>query len=513
MSLLGLVDAARKQDSQKITSEGRADLGQVFTPAVTARYMASMFTTIQGHIKLLDPGCGPCSLTAAFIDETLLRKMEINLFEVDAFELDLQLRNIGVGNMQQFSRVLSEQNIPNELRCHLYDFIEYYFNHSISNPQVKDYTHVIMNPPYKKIGANGVYRKLLKILGLDTVNLYSAFMMVAIKNMIKGGELVAIIPRSFCNGVYFKSFRAYLLRECSIEKIHIFESRTNTFNDDNVLQENVIIHLIKGKRQECVQISSGSLEDGNEIIRMVSFEDVLSSGDPEQFIRITFNDFDKENVQIFSQFFTSRLDELGLQVSTGPVVDFRMKDDLRGQIEDGAVPLLYPVHLNHTVHWPKESKKPNAIYVSEQSRSSLWRNEGCFVIVKRFSSKEQPRRISATLYEGDLPGNLIGFDNKLNIYHVKKSGFDKDLALGLCIFLNSSRLDLFYRMLGGHTQINVTDLKYIKYPSLECLISLGQKAKSPILSQVQVDDLLDQEISFMANQLCYDLGGKHKFIK
>jgi adenine-specific DNA-methyltransferase len=60
---------------------------------------------------------------------------------------------------------------------------------------------------------------------------------------------------------------------------------------------------------------------------------------------------------------TSSLASLGLTVSTGRVVDFRLKDALRQEPGRGTVPLLYPCHFNGgTVHWPKlEARKPNDI--------------------------------------------------------------------------------------------------------------------------------------------------------
>lgn len=84
--------------------------------------------------------------------------------------------------------------------------------------------------------------------------------------------------------------------------------------------------------------------------------------------------------------FNTPLEDLEIQVSTGPVVDFRLKDDLRRDIEDGAVPLIYPIHLNGGFHWPKASKKPNAIAVTDKSKSWLWEHSGNFVIVRTLVS-------------------------------------------------------------------------------------------------------------------------------
>lgn len=36
--------------------------------------MSSLFHKINDKVSLLDPGCGPCSLTASFLDEAIRRK-------------------------------------------------------------------------------------------------------------------------------------------------------------------------------------------------------------------------------------------------------------------------------------------------------------------------------------------------------------------------------------------------------------------------------------------------------
>ena len=55
---------------------------------------------------------------------------------------------------------------------------------------------------------------------------------------VREGQIVAIIPRSFCNGPYYRSFRDFILERAAIKQIHLFGSRNKAFMDDNVLQEN-----------------------------------------------------------------------------------------------------------------------------------------------------------------------------------------------------------------------------------------------------------------------------------
>ena len=83
-------------------------------------------------------------------------------------------------------------------------------------------------------------------------------------------------------------------------------------------------------------------------------------------------------------------------------------------------------------------------------------------------------------------------------FHSKKQGFIKELALGLSIYLNSTLLDKYYRLFGGHTQVNATDLKTINYPSIESLVRMGIEAENLNLSQEQIDRILEREIIIMS---------------
>ncbi|MDE9591209.1 Eco57I restriction-modification methylase domain-containing protein, partial [Xenorhabdus bovienii] len=82
--------------------------------------------------------------------------------------------------------------------------------------------------------SSSAHRISLSNAGIETVNLYSGFVALALKQLRQGGELVAIIPRSFCNGPYYQPFREQLLSETSIKHIHIFDSRNTAFAEDKV---------------------------------------------------------------------------------------------------------------------------------------------------------------------------------------------------------------------------------------------------------------------------------------
>jgi adenine-specific DNA-methyltransferase len=64
------------------------------------------------------------------------------------------------------------------------------------------------------------------------------------------------------------------------------------------------------------------------------------------------------------------------------------------------------------------------------------------------------------------------------------------LAHGLAVFLSTTAVDENFRRFSGHTQVNATDLKLMKYPSREALIALGAWAieQNCELTQAMIDN-------------------------
>lgn len=465
------IDSLRLEAKAKLDPANKAQLGQFMTPSRIAEFMASLFDTPNKPSKILDCGAGVGSLTVSAVH----RLTDVALAEL--WEIDPIMRGFLEGNIKPLG-------VPYVI--HEGDFItDSVLNHATDKGT--RFTHAILNPPYKKINSDSLHRLLLRKIGIETVNLYTAFLALTILLLEERGEAVAIMPRSFCNGPYYKPFRALLLRYCSIEHIHVFDSRSKAFKDDEVLQENIILKLVRGKAQAGVTVSVShdhSLSDYEA--RTVPFSEIVKPSDEELFIRIPTIDqtFNEDTI------FKCSLQELNLEVCTGPVVDFRLKEFWQQNPTPDSIPLLYPHHFVHgKLIYPKEHKKPNALKRHADVNKWLMPN-GCYVITKRFSAKEERRRVVAYIVDPEQIGSeWIGFENHWNVFHFKKKGIDPLTARGLACFLNSTELDNYFRVFSGHTQVNATDLRNMKYPPLQTLRKLGMTYQ-PSMTQEEIDHLL-----------------------
>ena len=461
----------------------KAELGQFMTPAAIATFMAKQFDTQNlSDVVLLDAGAGQGSLSAAFTARWEKSANSGSRLTIHAYELDPRM----IGILEPMLRSLeTDERISTEIIGG--DFIANAAAQIQLNKRI--YTHAILNPPYKKIGRVSSARKILSGVGIETVNLYSGFVALSLDMLKDGGELVAIIPRSFCNGPYYKPFRKFLLARAAIQSIHLFDSRDQAFADDDVLQENVIIRLKSGARQGHVVITRSTNSSFNDFKSdLFAFDRIVFPEDREQFIRIP-SGLEERSLGAISGY-SSTLQDIGVSVSTGPIVDFRMKEHLQMAALPGSVPLLYPGHfIDGKLVWPRPNfKKPNAIAENDETRRWLF-PRGFYVAVKRFSSKEEKRRIVATLIDpAALPDSPIGFENHLNVIHINKEPLSEDLARGLVVYLNAKVVDDWFRQFNGHTQVNATDLRSLPYPSTAKLIELGKWSMStPRLNQTDID--------------------------
>ncbi len=459
-----------------------------------------MFGPLPRVVRLLDAGAGAGSLTAAFVSRLCEGNMGVCAIEAALYELDPLILNALSATMRECQRHCTKAGIRFTFTIHQADFIQEMSPRlagDLFGATPPAFDVAIVNPPYRKISTDSAARHALRAVGVETSNLYTGFIAIIQRLLVPGGQLVAITPRSFCNGPYFRPFREDLLGNLELRRLHVFESRQAAFRDDRVLQENIIFHAVKGHSQprEMV-ISSSSGEHGDVIAEsVVPFIEIVHPHDAEKFIHIPSapsHAAAKETMDGLS----SSLASLGVTVSTGRVVDFRLKDALRMMPERGTVPLLYPCHFNGgSVHWPKfEARKPNAILDNEATRPWLVPS-GIYLLTKRFTSKEERRRLVACLFDPDqVKAKRIGFENHLNYFHANGHGLERSLAVGLYAFLNSTVVDQYFRGFSGHTQVNATDLRTLAYPDIGILHALSRDMQTLDISQKELDQLVTKHL-------------------
>jgi len=162
-----------------------------------------------------------------------------------------------------------------------------------------------------------------------------------------------------------------------------------------------------------------------------------------------------------------------------PVVPFRAKDlvEREGQVPELHVPLLWMNHVRPMqVTWPLNRHKPE--YIKRQGAEKLLLPNRNYVLLRRFTAKEEVRRLSAAPYVAQsMPVPLVGLENHLNYIYRQAGSLTDEEAWGLAALYNSRLLDTYFRCLNGHTQVNATELRAMPLPANRFIVELGKRVQ------------------------------------
>ncbi|VEI17152.1 N5-glutamine S-adenosyl-L-methionine-dependent methyltransferase [Actinomyces viscosus] len=422
-----------------------------------------------GTLRVLDPGAGSGVLSAALIERVRRDRPDLQV-SLTAVETD---RHLWSALSETLSDCETETGVVTALVKG--DFVDWALRTD------ERFDLVIQNPPYRKIRSGSTLDTDLRSAGVVVPNIYAGFMALGALVLSAGGQQVSITPRSWMNGTYFRQFRRTLLASFGIDGIHTFQSRSEVFGDLGVLQETIIVAVTQGGQVPIVRLSSSVDHRDKPVTREVPASQVVT----DDFVFVPASHEDAEAVEWMRRAHYT-LADLGLAVSTGRVVDFRLREYLRHQPDDDVVPMVYPANIvkNMVLHPRLSVKKPQWFRAMEPLRAKVLVPAGAYVLVKRFSAKEEKRRIVSAVWSDDA--HQPAFDNKLNYIHCMGRGLDEDLALGLSAWLNCKPVDDFFRVFSGHTQVNAGDLRQMKFPSLEQLRLLGRSTLDPDAAVRQV---------------------------
>jgi len=484
--------------------EKRKVKGQFFTPAQVARFMADMFNIKERQIRLLDPGAGVGMLSASFCDRLTGYSKSFAL-TVDAYENDPKLQPFLKAVLESCKKTLGAKGT--NLKYHIYnrDFIlqnEAYANNNglfCEKEESPLYDFAIANPPYYKLNKNSPHAAIMRDCVCGQPNIYTFFMVICANMLKPGGEMVFITPRSFCSGLYYKKFRRWFLDNVQLSHVHVFESRNEIFDIDKILQENIILKAKRkdGKANQGKMVISATKNKSFIKMNKLTFSDpeLLINNSEESFIKLPCSSIDIAVLNLVDKW-PFKLKDLGLEISTGPVVPFRAKKYLIQQSTSNgkSVPLLWMHNMKgiKTI-WPaNKNKKPIAIKLTEGSKKLLLPVKN-YVLVRRFSSKEEPRRLHSSVFlESEFPHEAIGIENHLNYIHKPGRNLSVNEAYGISAILNTAIVDNYFRTLNGNTQVNATDIRSLPFPSIKDVKRIGQVILKNLDASTQFD--LDKSV-------------------
>lgn len=434
-------------------NEHKKNFGQFFTDINIAKFMTSLANINEElrEIDILDCGSGNGILSISLLErlDTLKLSLNVNLhlYEIDQDIIDSLRSNIEV--IQSHLK-----NIELSFSIHQENFI-------VKNIKEK-FDFIISNPPYFKLNKSSAEAVKMSYVVHGQPNIYMLFMAKSIELLKDTGEMIFITPRSFTSGSYFKSFRRFFLDNANFEQIHIFNTRTKHFKSESILQETIITKIVKRQLDKVIISSSedSGFNDYNEM--KVENNLILDAHEPECVIKLPLDQYDINILKTFHRS-TQTLQSLGYIVSTGKVVTFRSKELITNEHTKNTVPLIWMNNfknkqLEHPLDFGKEQ------YISTDNQSLLI-DKSNYIIIKRFSSKEQKKRINiGYIFKDKIEYAQIGLENHLNYLYRKDDEMSKKELMILGDFLDSELTDKYFRISNGNTQVNATELMNLPIP-------------------------------------------------
>ncbi len=230
---------------------------------------------------------------------------------------------------------------------------------------------------------------------------------------------------------------------------------------------------------------------------------IIDDKQKDPVLHLPVSDIDTHLLQAFRRW-NVILATYGLEISTGPVVPFRSSDMLASadKVKQGeAVPLLWLQHVHRMhVEWPLENfEKPQGVLC--QASQKLFVKNATQVILRRFSAKEEPRRITAAVLSSRAFGtDQVALENHLNYLYRPGGTLSYEEAVGIAAFLNSTLVDRYFRITNGNTQVNATELRKLPLPPWERLTRIGERVAA--LEDRRDHDAIEQ---FIMEELGEDL--------
>lgn len=489
--MIDLVMQATNDYIAQMPKSQRKKYGQFFTSKNTAIYMAGLFTldSSKRDISILDAGAGSGILSAALVERLQiyqgLKRIRLVCYENDPNVIDLLKQNLSI--IQENSTIPIEVEIRED--NYILSQTADYNGMLDANPNPEKFDLVIGNPPYKKIGKDAPEALSMPDVCYGAPNLYFLFAAMGLFNLKDDTEMVYIIPRSWTSGAYFRQFREKFLREGALEHIHLFESRDKVFSEESVLQETIIVKVKKtALKPETITITStDNSDDFSNVQTMIVPYNTVVSG-PESYVYLVTDEEEASTLNRLNRL-QDTLPSLGLRMKTGLTVDFRNWEDLRDFSEDDTVPLFYAQHIQEgKVVFPVGKEHE---YIKTNQPGLLQRNTN-YLFVKRFTSKEEHRRLQCGVYLADQhPGYaVISTQNKINFVSGLKE-LSERLVYGLYVLFNSTIYDCYYRILNGSTQVNSTEINSMPVPPMSTIEAMGEELiKSNDMSEFACDRIL-----------------------
>jgi adenine-specific DNA-methyltransferase len=466
----------------------RSSFGMFYTPPALAGRLIDLTSSAEVNWKsarVLDPACGG----GAFLLPVAL-KMRDSLKDLSASDLLDSITSRLTGfEIDPFAAWLTQtwleialsdlmtitgRRLPQLVKvCDSLD----------QEPTGEPFDLVIGNPPYGRVSLTPEQRARFSRSLFGHANLYGLFTDLALRWTGSNGVISYVSPTSFLAGEYFKNLRALIAVNAPPTAIDFIESRKGVFED--VLQETLLATYKRGCRSIGTSVHYLEIAHDQTIEITRAGQLVLPSNAEMPWFVPRVPEHQKLIERLAKM--PTRLSHWGYQVSTGPLVWNRYKQQLSSSLSKDTFPLIWAesVSLGKFTHRADKRNHQPYFKIVDSADSWLKVDVPC-VLVQRTTAKEQNRRLIAA----ELPSSFIKkygavvVENHLNMVRPVFGKKPSISAITLSAILNSKIVDTAFRCMSGSVAVSAFELESLPLPSIVQMKCIEDVVKSRASDEV-----------------------------
>ncbi|WP_288519070.1 N-6 DNA methylase [uncultured Brachyspira sp.] len=383
------IDYLKNTDIKK-----RKKLGQYFTPKSIRELLLSKLPK-KDNADILDPACG----SGEFL---LSCKKYFKNPILYGFDIDKKLINIA-------SKLVKNASIKN------FDFLNIDINK-------KKYDYIIGNPPYFELKLNEEIKKKYFDIIKGRVNIFSLFIKTGLDLLKDGGYLAYVVPPSMNNGAYFSKLREYIIKNSSLEYLHIIDGA------DNFHLANQKVMLIILKKTNSKKLSKYIFKKN----RITIFTE------DKKFLNKAYKN-------------TVSLKDIGYTVKTGSIIWNEHKEKLTNDKNNSTL-LIWASNINNgkiIIGYTKG--KPQ--YIKNISGDLIIKSR--VVVVNRITGSSKDINIKAAI----VNEKEFVCENHVNVIYMSKNANQNYSLEDIFKALQDKTNMKVMRLISGNTQISKTELE------------------------------------------------------
>lgn len=383
------IDYLKNTDIKK-----RKKLGQYFTPKSIRELLLSKLSK-KDNADILDPACG----SGEFL---LSCKKYFKNPILYGFDIDKKLINIA-------SKLVKNASIKN------FDFLNIDINK-------KKYDYIIGNPPYFKLKLNEEIKKKYFDIIKGRVNIFSLFIKTGLDLLKDGGYLAYVVPPSMNNGAYFSKLREYIIKNSSLEYLHIIDGADN-------------FHLANQKVMLIILKKTNSKKSSKYIFKK---NGITIFTEDKKFLNKAYKN-------------TVSLKDIGYTVKTGSIIWNEHKEKLTNDKNNSTL-LIWASNINNgkiIIGYTKG--KPQ--YIKNISNDLIIKSR--VVVVNRITGSSKDINIKAAI----VNEKEFICENHVNVIYMSKNANCNYSLEDIFKALQDKTNIKVMRLISGNTQISKTELE------------------------------------------------------